>query len=228
MIAPAMPPIIAPNESFKQLASPARIEHAAAAWKPTASTSRSPKMAPKRRKWCLDLLPEGTEVYAGQSVTLTQLGLIDEIDNSERYNAVRPKVFALDRKTQGDQIARAARPAYMVGSVQAVTEDGKVLIASNSGSQIAAYAAGAGHVIWVVGAQKIVKDLDEALRRIDEYSFPLEDVRLRAQYGIPSFVSKVLIVNREFPPDRTTMVLVNEELGFGGKRKPQRKETHRV
>jgi len=140
---------------------------------------------------------------------------VDEIDKSGRYNAVRPRTLALDRKTQGDQMRELrTRPAYIVGSVHAVTEDGRVLVASNSGSQIAAYAAGAGHVIWIVGAQKIVKDLDEGLRRIDEYSFPLEDVRLRGQYGIPSFVSKVLIINREWPAGRVTMILVNEELGF--------------
>ncbi len=88
------------------------------------------------------------------------------------------------------------------------------MVASNSGSQIGAYASGAGRVIWVVGAQKIVKDLDEGLRRIDEYSYPLEDARLRKMYGIPSFVSKVLIVNREWPAGHVTMILVDEELGF--------------
>jgi hypothetical protein len=212
---PTMPPIIAPNESFKQLASPARIERAAAALEAHGIHVKVAKNGAEAQKMVLDLLPEGAEVYAGQSVTLTQLGLVDEIDNSGRFNAVRPQVMALDRKTQGDQMrALRTRPAYMVGSVHAVTEDGRVLIASNSGSQIAAYAAGAGKVIWVVGAQKFVKDLDEGLRRIDEYSLPLEDVRLRAQYGIPSFVSKVLIVNREFRPNRITMIIVKEAVGF--------------
>jgi hypothetical protein len=215
MIAATMTPIIAPNEAFKKLASPAQIERTAAALEEHGIQVLRAQNGAEAKRRLLELLPKGVEVYAGQSRTLEQLGLVDEIDKSGRYNAVRPRTLALDRKTQGDQMRELrTRPAYIVGSVHAVTEDGRVLVASNSGSQIAAYAAGAGHVIWIVGAQKIVKDLDEGLRRIDEYSFPLEDVRLRGQYGIPSFVSKVLIINREWPAGRVTMILVNEELGF--------------
>jgi hypothetical protein len=72
-----------------------------------------------------------------------------------------------------------------------------VLIASAGGSQLASYVFGAGQVIWVVGAQKLVRDLDEGLRRIHEYSYPLEDARLREAHGMPSAVNKILIFNRE-------------------------------
>ena len=205
MIAATMSPIIAPNEAFKKLASPAQIERAAAALEEHGIQVLRAQNAAEAKRMLFELLPEGAEVFTGQSRTLEQLGVMDEIDKSGRYQAVRPKLMRLDRKTQGDQMrVLRTRPEYIVGSVQAVTEDGRVLVASNGGSQIAAYAAGAGHVIWIAGAQKIVKDLDEGLRRIDEYSFPLEDVRLRGQYGIPSFVSKVLIVNREWPAGRVT------------------------
>jgi LUD domain len=77
-----------------------------------------------------------------------------------------------------------------------------------------AYASGAGKVILLVGAQKIVPDLQDALRRIDEYAFPLEDARAQAAYGIHSGVNKVLIINREWTPDRITVVLCDEPLGF--------------
>jgi hypothetical protein len=69
-------------------------------------------------------------------------------------------------------------------------------------------------VIWVVGTQKLVHDLDEGLRRIHEYSYPLEDARLRETYGRPSAVNKILIVSREYFPGRMTVVLVKENLGF--------------
>jgi hypothetical protein len=69
-------------------------------------------------------------------------------------------------------------------------------------------------VIWVVGAQKIVPDRDAGFRRINEYSFPLEDARAREAYGIGSGVNKVIVVNREFMPDRITVILVKQELGF--------------
>ena len=93
-------------------------------------------------------------------------------------------------------------------------ETGSLFAASASGSQLGPYASGAGRVILVVGTQKIVPDLDAALRRIDEYVFPLEDARATRAYGFHSGVNKVLIINREFVPGRITVVLVDEALGF--------------
>ena len=88
------------------------------------------------------------------------------------------------------------------------------MAASSSGSQLAAYVAGAGRVILVVGTQKVVADIDEGLRRINEYAFPLEDARALEAYGIHSGVNKVLIVNREIVRGRITVVLVDQVLGF--------------
>ena len=68
--------------------------------------------------------------------------------------------------------------------------------------------------ILVVGTQKIVSDLEEGLRRINEYAFPLEDARAQAAYGIRSAVNKVLIINREVVPGRIIVVFVDEVLGF--------------
>jgi hypothetical protein len=102
----------------------------------------------------------------------------------------------------------------MLGSVNAITETGALVAASAGGRQLGPYASGAGRVILVVGTQKIVSDLDEALRRVDDYVFPLEDARAQAAYGIHSGVNKILIVNREVTPGRITVVLVDEALGF--------------
>src|SRR5256886_14102666 len=104
----------------------------------------------------------------------------------------------MDRKTQADEIRRlTAAPDVMLGSVHAVTENGSLLTASASGSQLGPYAAGAGRLILVVGTQKIVSDLEEGLRRINEYVFPLEDARAQAAYGVHSGVNKVLIIDRK-------------------------------
>jgi len=56
--------------------------------------------------------------------------------------------------------------------------------------------------------------LDEGFRRIEEYSYPLEDERLLAALGIHSAIGKTLIVNREVVPGRITIVLVKAELGY--------------
>src|SRR5947199_9806095 len=88
-----------------------------------------------------------------------------------------------------------------------------VFTASMGGSQLGPYVSGARRVILVVGTQKIVSDVEEGLRRINEYAFPLEDGRAQAAYGIHSAVNKVLIINREIVAERITVVLVDEALG---------------
>ena len=90
----------------------------------------------------------------------------------------------------------AASPDYVVGSVHALTEDGSLLIASASGSQLGPLVSGAGHVILVIGAQKIVSDVATGMRRIYEYCYPLEDARARRAYGVPSGVNNILIINK--------------------------------
>ena len=167
------------------------------------------------RRIVLDLIPEGSQVYHGASQSLEVSGIIGEIERSGRYKPLRPQIWSMDRKTQGDEIRRlSASPDVMLGSVHALTETGSLLTASMSGSQLGPYASGAGRVILVVGTQKIVPDLEEAFHRIQEYSFPLEDARAQAAYGIHSGVNKVLIINREVVPGRITVVLVDEALGF--------------
>lgn len=204
-----------PNKEFTRLASDEQITRAAQALEANNIHTLVVESGEEAKKLVFELLPEGAEVYANQSKTLEKLGITAEIDKSGRYDAVRPKVLALDRKTQADEIrVLRSRPKYIIGSVHAVTEEGQVLTASYGGSQLGAYAYGAAKVIWVIGAQKIVKDLNEGFRRIKEYSYPLEDERLRATLGIPTKISKVLITNLEGMPGRTTAIIVKEELGY--------------
>ena len=163
----------------------------------------------------LGLIPDGSQVHHGASESLEASGITDEIEKSGRYEPLRPRIWSMDRTTQADEIRRvSSAPDVMLGSVHAVTETGSLVAASMSGSQLGPYATGAGRVILVVGTQKIVPNLEEGLRRIDEYAFPLEDARAQAAYGIHSGVNKVLVINREFMPGRITVVLVDEVLGF--------------
>jgi hypothetical protein len=95
-----------------------------------------------------------------------------------------------------------------------VTEQGSLLIASASGSQLGPIVSGAGHVILVIGGQKIVPDLNTGLRRVYEYCFPREDLRAREAYGVPSGVNNLLVINKVIAPGRSMAILVNESLGF--------------
>jgi hypothetical protein len=162
----------------------------------------------------LALIPEGAEVMTMTSVTTDTLGISQELNESGRYNPVRHKLY--DKHTDPKvkrQLGAAAD--YVVGSVHAVTEDGHVLIASNTGSQLPGYAYAGGKVIWVVGVQKIVKDFNDGLKRIYDHVLPLESDRARKAYGTSgSNVSKLLVVNKEVNPDRLTLIFVPEAIGF--------------
>lgn len=170
------------------------------------------------KKRVLELIPEGGEVMTMSSTTLDAIGLSDQINKKgSKFKPVRDRLYAMDRVTQAQEMNRlGAAPQYTVGSVHAVTEDGHILIASNTGSQLPAYVYGSSHVIWVVGTQKIVKNTDEGIKRIYEYVLPQESERANKAYNIStgSFVSKLLIVNRELNKGRIMVIFVGENLGF--------------
>jgi len=169
----------------------------------------------KAKRKVLELIPAGAEAMSMTSMTLEAINLASEITDSNRFNSVRKKLIAMSSETQGNEKRRlGAAPEWAVGSVHAVTEDGFLLIASNTGSQLSAYAYGAGRVIWVVGTQKIVKNVGEGIKRIYEHSLPLEDKRARKAYGVGSSINKILIINKEVQPKRLTVILVKEKLGF--------------
>jgi hypothetical protein len=200
---------------FGTVADDARVKRTAAALEANGFSVLRAADAAEAKRIVLGLIPEGSQVHHGASESLEASGIIDEIGKSGRYDPVRPRILNLDRKTQADEIRRlSAAPDVMLGSVHAVTETGSLLAASMGGSQLGPYVSGAGRVILVVGTQKIVSDLEEGLSRINDYSFPLEDARAQAAYGIHSAVNKVIIINREIVPERITVVFVDEVLGF--------------
>jgi hypothetical protein len=205
---------LVPNAEFARLASDEQIATAVAALTANGMAAEVVANGAQARSRVLDLLPEGAEVFTSMSRTLDTLDLSAAINESSRYHPLRSQLKTLDRQTQGREWRRlVSSPEYVVGSVHAVTEQGQVLIASASGSQLASYVFGAGHVIWVVGAQKIVRDLGEGLRRVREYSYPLEHERMQALNGTGSFVTKILVVEHE-RPGRISVLLVKEALGF--------------
>ena len=200
---------------FGTVADDARVKRTAAALEANGIRVLRAADAAEAKRIVLGLISDGSQVHHGASQSLEVSGIIDELERSPRYDPVRPRIKSLDRNTQADEIRRlSAAPDVMLGSVHAITETGSLLTASMGGSQLGPYASGAGRVILVVGTQKIVSDLEEGLRRINDYSFPLEDARAQAAYGIHSAVNKVLIINREIISERITVVLVNEVLGF--------------
>jgi LUD domain len=159
-------------------------------------------------------IPEGSSVMTNTSVTLEETGIAAAINEGGRYDSARNKLNQLDFATQLPEMkAIAGQPDFALGSVHAVTRDGSLVIASASGSQLASYAWGAANVIFVVGAQKLVPDVQTARRRILEHSLKLEDARAFAAYGQNSRVGKILEIHEE-DPDRIHVVIVRQQVGF--------------
>jgi len=162
-----------------------------------------------------DVIPAGASVFTGSSETLRLSGIEEDINTSGRYDAIKPRVWVMDLVADADEIRRLiSSPDVVVGSVAALTETGSLVVASATGSQLPSYAGGAAQAIWVVGAQKVVPDLNAALRRVEDYALPLESARAQAIYGRPSAVNRLLILNGELFPGRGTVLLLREAIGF--------------
>lgn len=167
------------------------------------------------KELALSLIPKGSEVMTMTSQTLEKIGIDKVINDSGDYHSARKRLSEMKGESHTSEKQKlGAAPDYAIGSVHAITHDGHVLIASNTGSQLPAYVYGSRKVIWVAGAQKIVKNTEQGMKRIEEYTLPLEDARAMKAYGQHSNISKLLIVNKEVTKDRIILILVKENIGF--------------
>jgi len=203
-----------PNEAFAQPARPESIDAAASSLRAAGFDVHVVDGPDEARDLAVGMLTEGSEVGQGASATLEQIGVTAEIETSGRFVAIRPKIRAMARATQAREIRTlSASPDFYLASAHAVSEDGHVVIVSANGSQLGPIASGAGRVILVVGAQKVVPDLPTAFRRVEEYALPTEDARMIAAYGRHSSIGKMLVLNREMVPGRISVILVRQAVG---------------
>ena len=158
-------------------------------------------------------VPEGSQVHTGKSKTLEDIGIFQEFMENEKYDFIRRRTLKMDRKTQLDEMRKAgAAPDIMVNSAHAVTEAGQIVMTSATGSQIGPIAYGAGKLILVIGSQKVVPDLNTALRRIEDYVIPYEEDRLNVAHGVAK-MNRTLILEGDHAPGRTTVILVRTPIG---------------
>jgi hypothetical protein len=200
--------------AFAQPASDVQIEAAVKALEANNLKAHVVDAVAAARTLLAELLPTEAEILTVSSETLRLSGIAEDIDKSGRFRSLRATRLAELDPMSIDARRLGASPDVVVGSAHAVTEDGQIVVASASGSQLSAYAAGASEMFLVIGAQKIVSDLDRAFVRIETYSLPLESQRLEALYGQPSVIGKLLVLRREIFPGRTTVIISREPIGF--------------
>jgi L-lactate utilization protein LutC len=128
-----------------------------------------------------NFIPPGADVMTGSSTTLNEIGFVDFLKSGgHQWNSLKEKILSeKDPQKQAQLRKKSVAADYFLGSVHAVSQTGEVIIASNTGSQLSSYVYSSSHVVWVLGTQNIVLDLEEGLRRVREYCLPLEDKRMK-------------------------------------------------
>ena len=164
----------------------------------------------------LTRLPRGALVSHGTSTTLLQIGLVDRLRDPATGVRYGNEEWRRENDAPKRQRVRArltAESDVFLGSVQAICETGQVLGTDMTGSRQMGYVYGPRKVVWIAGINKLVPDLDAALRRAREVALPLEDARVRREGGQGSRIGK--IVSYEWQaPGRTSLILVGAALGF--------------
>ncbi len=165
-----------------------------------------------------ELIPTGSSVMNGSSRTLEEIGFVKYLkENAHGWNNLHEAILAEQNPAQQAMLRKqSALSDFYLGSAHAIAETGEIVIASNSGSQLPHIVFTSPNLILVVGAQKITLDLDTAIARVKEHVLPLEDARMKQAGMGGSFISKLLILNREqsFMGRKVHILFVSEKLGF--------------
>ncbi|MEX0617313.1 MAG: lactate utilization protein [Candidatus Woykebacteria bacterium] len=165
-----------------------------------------------------EMIPSGASVMNGSSRTLEQIGFVQLLKSaSHSWNNLHETVLnEMDPIKQRSLRKQSVLSDYYVGSVHALTEKGEFVIGSNTGSQLPHIVFTSPNLIFVVGEQKIVKTLEDALERLENYVVPLEDKNMKTKYGVGTQLNKIVIFRGENPGlgRVVNVIIVKEELGF--------------
>ncbi|KAF9154913.1 hypothetical protein DFQ27_001878 [Actinomortierella ambigua] len=165
------------------------------------------------------LIPAGASVNTAHSTTLEEIGFIDYLKGENPWNNVRGQVLAEKDPAKQNEIRRlvGSTADYFLTSMAAITEAGELAHADQTGTKVGAVSFSAGKVIVVASSNKIVKDLDEAWKRVTEFCEPLAAAYSREVFkfnGMTIGNYQVIHSANPFNPDRIQVILIKEALGF--------------
>lgn len=180
----------------------------------------------------MSMIPERSVVGFGDSLTLRQIGVVDALEEGD-YTFLNPWKTGVNVEEDVRLKKRALTSDVFVTGTNALTLDGKIVNVDGHGNRVAAMLFGPDKVIIVVGVNKIVENLEEALRKIREKTAPLNvkrhpnfdpmppcgDTGVCSDCSSPwRICNKTVIIEREYNNNRykpiTTVVIVGEELGI--------------
>ncbi len=165
-----------------------------------------------------ELISTGASVMNGSSRTLEEIGFVDYLrEGTHGWNNLHNAVLAeKDPAKQKALRMQAVISDYYLGSAHAITTEGEIVIASNSGSQLPHLVFTSPNIILVVSTKKIVPTLSDAFERIEKYIIPLENENMQKKYGVNTTHAKTLILHKENPMmgRKIHIIFVNEKFGF--------------
>lgn len=162
-----------------------------------------------------EMIPSGSEVMNGSSTTLDQIGFTNYLRSGNHdWTDVHAKINNEHNKDKRADLRRhAIASEYFLASLNAISKNGELVASDASGSRIGAFPFGAGKLILVASTHKITNSLEDAIKRVREVVFPLEDERAKKAYGSGSATNKWVIMEGDYP-GRTTLILIKESFGF--------------
>jgi L-lactate utilization protein LutB len=162
------------------------------------------------------IIPPGAEVMAGSSTTLIEIGFEEFVSGGKSgWKLLHDAINAEnDAARRAELRRRSVTAGYFISGANAIAQTGEIVGCDASGSRVGAWPFAAGHLILVAGINKIVPTLDDALKRVRLFTYPLENVRAKKVYGTPSMIGKCVILSHEKEIGRTTLVLIKESLGY--------------
>ncbi|MGA9098723.1 MAG: lactate utilization protein [Methanotrichaceae archaeon] len=163
-----------------------------------------------------EIIPQGAEVMNGSSTTLIEIGYMDLLNSgTSSWKNLREIVISENDVDKRNELRRRSVSAeYFLSGVNAIAMTGEIVSCDGTGSRVGAWPFAAKHLVLVSGVNKIVPTLSDALQRVMEYAFPLEDARAKKALGAPSWIGKCVILANEKQTGRVTLILINECLGY--------------
>ncbi|MGI6045677.1 MAG: lactate utilization protein [Eggerthellaceae bacterium] len=173
----------------------------------------------------LSLIPEGSSISWGGSMSAQEIGLLDAVRNGS-YDVV-DRDLAKTPEERRALMLQGFDADYFIASTNAITEDGILVNIDGNGNRVACMAYGPRHVILIVGMNKVTKDLDHAMYRARNVAAPTNTQRFPSlktpcmETGSchdckskDSICASFLITRFQQVAGRIKVILVNENLGF--------------
>lgn len=178
-------------------------------------------------KKVLSMIPSGASVGTGGSQTLNEIGLIDAL-KKRRVKFINKPQKNLSREKVLEKRRKSIIADYFLMSSNAITKDGILINIDGYGNRLAALSFGAKNVIVIVGKNKIVKDIDEGIKRIQPGVVIKNAKRLGWEtpclkkgkcissgcYPIKRMCNETLIIEGSNEKDRIKVIIVAEDLGY--------------